>query len=82
MPVDSMDKMEEESGLNLPDDSAASPDEHLLREDERRTVQKVVVELPEKYRLSGTYVLNCTRVKCWPSWANPVAVKVCSAKPL
>ena len=51
MPVDSMDKMEEESGLNLPDDSAASPDEHLLREDERRTVQKVVVELPEKYRL-------------------------------
>jgi len=51
MPVDSMERVEEESGLDPPDDSAASPDEHLLREDERHTVQKVVAELPEKYRL-------------------------------
>ena len=51
MPVDSMERVEEESGLDPPDDSAASPDEYLLREDERHTVRKVVAELPEKYRL-------------------------------
>ena len=51
VPVDSMERMEEENGLDPPDDSAASPDEYLLREDERRTVQKIVAELPEKYRL-------------------------------
>ena len=45
VPVDSMERMEEENGLDPPDDSAASPDEYLLREDERRTVQKIVAEL-------------------------------------
>lgn len=51
VPVDSMEQMEEDGGLDPPDDSAASPDEHLLKEDERRAVQKTVAGLAEKYRL-------------------------------
>ena len=51
VPVDSMNRMAEEGGLDPPDHSASSLEEHLLREDERCTVQKIVAELPEKYRL-------------------------------
>lgn len=51
MPMDSIDKLESEGPLNIEDINADKPEDYMLKEDEKNTVQKVVNDLPEHFKL-------------------------------
>ena len=49
--MESIDSMENEGNLSIADTSAMSPENCILQKDEKNTVQKIVANLPEKYRM-------------------------------
>ena len=49
IPIDSLDELSDDG--REPSDDGASPEERLLNKSEVRTVQKMVLKLPEKYRV-------------------------------
>lgn len=51
VPVDSIEEMESKGAAEIRDISAASPETRILQEDEKRTVQRIVANLPEKFRM-------------------------------
>lgn len=51
IPMESMDRLEEEGNPEIAGLSEASPENCILMEDERIVVQQVVARLPEKYRI-------------------------------
>ena len=51
LPMESIDSMENEGTLSIADRSAISPENCILQKDEKNTVQKIVANLPEKYRM-------------------------------
>lgn len=51
LPMESIDSMENEENLSIADTSAMSPENCILQKDEKNTVQKIVANLPEKYRM-------------------------------
>ena len=51
IPTDSLDRMEEEGEQAHAESPVPSPENIFLREEEKAAVQKVVLDLPEQYRL-------------------------------
>ena len=51
MPMESLECMETEDNPAIADISAMSPESCIMQEDERKTIQQVIANLPEKYRL-------------------------------
>lgn len=51
LPIESIDGMENEGNLSIADISVMSPESCILQKDEENIVQKIVANLPEKYRM-------------------------------
>ncbi len=51
IPMDSMERLETEGNLAVADPTIFSVEASVLEEDERTTVQQLVAELPERYRM-------------------------------
>lgn len=51
IPIESIDCMEEEGNLAIADITVISPENCILKEDEKNTVQQVVANLSERYRM-------------------------------
>ena len=51
MPMESIDCMENGGNLAIADLSAMSPESYIMQEDEKNTIQQIVANLPEKYRM-------------------------------
>ena len=51
IPMESIGFMETEGNLAIADMSAMSPESCIMQEDEKNTVQQIVANLPEKYRM-------------------------------
>ena len=51
MPVESIDCMEKDGNLTIATMSDMSPENCIIQEDEKNTVQRIVANLPEKYRM-------------------------------
>ena len=51
IPMDSIEYLETEGNTAVEDRTAISPESHIITEDEKSVVRRVVANLPEKYRL-------------------------------
>lgn len=51
VPVESIEGMEQNGISNITDMSAISPETCILQEDEKKMVQRIVANLPEKFRI-------------------------------
>lgn len=51
MPMESLECMETEGNPAIADISAMSPESCIMQEDEKNTIQQIIANLPEKYRL-------------------------------
>lgn len=51
MPIDSIDRMEADGNLNFANITNEQPEDYMLQEDEKSTIQQIVANLPEKYRM-------------------------------
>lgn len=51
IPMESMDAMEHDKISELKEESAPSPETCILQADEKKMIQKIVADLPEKFRI-------------------------------
>lgn len=49
--VDSINRLESEGVLDIKDEASPGPEDYIMNESEKVTIQKVVAGLPEKYRI-------------------------------
>ena len=69
IPMESMDAMEHDKISELKEESAPSPETCILQADEKKMIQKIVSDLPEKFRIpihlyySAVYTRNCRNLK-------------------